>query len=67
MNYFGFIDEIIDYFTPPAPTPRIPPKPYFETKMIEARNIDSGETVWLELPVSQRRLRDERVHGGDSF
>jgi hypothetical protein len=66
----NFLDDILNFFVPPVIATPPPPKPYFETKMVKSRNIDSGETVWLEMPMSQidlRRLKDERVHGGDSF
>lgn len=67
----NFLDEIFNYFVPPVrPLETHHIKPYFETKIIKAKNIDTGEDVWLEMPMSQvdlRRLKDTRVHGGDSL
>lgn len=67
----NFLDEIFNYFVPPVRPPETQYiKPYFETKIIKAKNIDTGEDVWLEMPMSQvdlRRLKDTRVHGGDSL
>jgi hypothetical protein len=66
MNYFGYI---FDYFVPPEYPPHDHIKPDFSTKIVKAKNIDSGEDVWLEMPVSPfdvRRLKDARVHDGNS-
>jgi len=63
-----FFDGILNFLTPlPTPPVKTNIQPFFETKMILARNIESGEHVWLEAPVTHVDLRTRKTSHTDGY
>ena len=61
-----FFQGVLNLLAPlPEPPPKTNTKPYFKTKMVLAKNIESGENVWLEMPVNQVDLRTRRTNASE--